>query len=101
VTDLDFTLRRGERLQAPRPAALADRGAVDAGDAGTRRPTLSHRCQGDPRGIEIDVQLPVGVLAVAVPSKAAFSPTTYIFVMWMVGSSLVLLAVATIFLRNR
>jgi len=56
---------------------------------------------GDPHGILIEVQLPRGVLAVEVPGKRLYSPTTYIFVMWMVGSSLVLLAVATIFLRNQ
>jgi two-component system osmolarity sensor histidine kinase EnvZ len=55
----------------------------------------------DPHGIQINVQLPEGVLAVEVPGKRLYSPTTYIFVMWMVGSSLVLLAVATVFLRNQ
>ena len=102
VTDLDFTLRRGERLQAPPPGggSLIEEQLMQAMQG---RVDLPYRidAQGDPRGIEIDVQLPVGVLAVAVPSKRLFSPTTYIFVMWMVGSSLVLLAVATIFLRNQ
>ncbi len=102
VTDLDFTLRRGERLQAPPPGggSLIEQQLMQAMQG---RVDLPYRidAQGDPRGIEIDVQLPVGVLAVAVPSKRLFSPTTYIFVMWMVGSSLVLLAVATIFLRNQ
>src|SRR6266436_6563933 len=102
VTDLDFTLRRGERLQAPPPGggSLIEEQLMQAMQG---RVDLPYRieAQGDPRGVEIDVQLPVGVLAVAVPSKRLFSPTTYIFVMWMVGSSLVLLAVATIFLRNQ
>jgi two-component system osmolarity sensor histidine kinase EnvZ len=102
VTDLDFTLRRGERLQAPPPGggSLIEEQLMQAMQG---RVDLPYRidAQTDPRGIEIDVQLPVGVLAVAVPSKRLFSPTTYIFVMWMVGSSLVLLAVATIFLRNQ
>ncbi len=102
VTDLDFTLRRGARLQPPPPGGgtLLEEQLMQAMQG---RVDLPYRidAQGDPRGIEIDVQLPVGVLAVAVPSKRLFSPTTYIFVMWMVGSSLVLLAVATIFLRNQ
>ena len=55
----------------------------------------------DPRRVEIKVQLSDGVLTVAVPRNRLYSSTTYIFVMWMVGSSLVLLAVATIFLRNQ
>src|SRR5713226_5274214 len=102
VTDLDFTLRRGARLQPPPPGggSLLEEQLMQAMQG---RVDLPYRidAQGDPRGIEIDVQLPVGVLAVAVPSKRLFSPTTYIFVMWMVGSSLVLLAVAIVFLRNQ
>ncbi len=55
----------------------------------------------DPRGLRIEVQLAQGVLRVEVPWDRLYSSTTYIFVMWMVGSSLVLLAVATLFLRNQ
>ncbi|MDH3593548.1 MAG: ATP-binding protein [Rhodospirillales bacterium] len=51
--------------------------------------------------VRIDVQLPVGVLAVRVPRQRLFSSTTYIFIMWMVGSSIVLFGVATIFMRNQ
>ena len=36
-----------------------------------------------------------------VPRKRLFSSTTYIFVMWMVGTSMVLFAVATVFMRNQ
>jgi two-component system osmolarity sensor histidine kinase EnvZ len=50
---------------------------------------------------EIKVQLADGVLSVGVPRNRLYSSTTYIFVMWMLGSSLVLLAVATVFLRNQ
>jgi two-component system, OmpR family, osmolarity sensor histidine kinase EnvZ len=52
-------------------------------------------------GAEIRVQLSDGVLWVGVPRNRLYSSTTYIFVMWMLGSSLVLLAVATVFLRNQ
>ena len=55
----------------------------------------------DDGGAEIKVQLPDGVLSVNVPRNRLYSSTTYIFVMWMLGSSLVLLALATIFLRNQ
>jgi len=53
------------------------------------------------RHVFIDVQLPNGVLNVVVSRKRLFSSTTYVFVMWMVGSSLILFAVATIFMRNQ
>lgn len=49
----------------------------------------------------IDVQLPDGVLSVIVPGTRLFSSTTYIFIFWMVGTSLILLAIAIIFLRNQ
>ncbi len=55
----------------------------------------------DDGSAEIKVQLSDGVLSVGVPRNRLYSSTTYIFVMWMLGSSLVLFAVATVFLRNQ
>jgi two-component system, OmpR family, osmolarity sensor histidine kinase EnvZ len=49
----------------------------------------------------ISIELHDGVLQVAAPRKRLFTPTTYIFVLWMAGSSLVLLAIASIFMRNQ
>jgi two-component system osmolarity sensor histidine kinase EnvZ len=51
--------------------------------------------------VQIDVQLADGVLRVLVPRKRLFSSTTYIFIMWMVGSSIVLFVVALLFMRNQ
>ena len=50
---------------------------------------------------EIRVQLPEGVLRVLAPERRLFSPTTYIFILWMVGSALVLFAIAIVFMRNQ
>jgi two-component system osmolarity sensor histidine kinase EnvZ len=65
-----------------------------------RRPfhmdTLSHE-----REVRIQVQLADGVMDVVVDRERLFSSTTYIFVMWMVGTSLLLFAIATIFMRNQ
>jgi two-component system, OmpR family, osmolarity sensor histidine kinase EnvZ len=101
VTDLEFTLSRGQKLPPPAWNGTMLEGQLAQAMKG--RVDLPYRIDeaGDPRGTEIQVQLAQGVLKVEVPSKRLFSPTTYIFVMWMVGSSLVLLAVATIFLRNQ
>jgi two-component system, OmpR family, osmolarity sensor histidine kinase EnvZ len=55
----------------------------------------------DERDILIAIQLPEGVLTIKAPRKRLYTSTTYIFMLWMVGSSLVLLSVATIFLRNQ
>ncbi len=53
------------------------------------------------RHVVIDVQLSEGVLHVVTSRKRLFSTTTYVFVLWMVGSSLILFGVATIFMRNQ
>ena len=42
-----------------------------------------------------------GVLQVVAPRRRLFSSTTYIFILWMVGSSLALFAVAILFMRNQ
>src|SRR5262252_7497576 len=102
VTDLDFTMRSGDTLGSPAVATgslIEDQltQAMQGRVAAPYRITASD----DPWGVRIAAQLPQGVLAVDVPRKRLYSPTTYIFVMWMVGSSLVLLAVAIVFLRNQ
>ncbi|MBF0334208.1 MAG: HAMP domain-containing protein [Alphaproteobacteria bacterium] len=56
---------------------------------------------GSEREIVVRVQLPDGVLSVTASRKRLFSSTTYIFVLWMLGMSLVLIGVATVFMRNQ
>lgn len=51
--------------------------------------------------VVVDIQMQESVLTVVVPGKRLFSVTTYIFIMWMVGTSLVLFAVASVFMRNQ
>ena len=51
--------------------------------------------------VKIDVQLPDGVLTIFVPRKRLFSSTTYIFIMWMVGTSILLFGVAVFFMRKQ
>ncbi len=53
------------------------------------------------RRIEILVQLPSGVLQVLAHKKRLFTSTTYVFMLWMIGSSLVLFAIAIVFMRNQ
>ena len=50
---------------------------------------------------EIRVQLPTGVLSVMSPERRLFSPTSYIFILWMMGSAMVLFTVAIVFMRNQ
>ena len=51
--------------------------------------------------VVIDLQLANGVLNIIVPGKRIFSSTTYIFITWMMCTSLVLCVVASIFMRNQ
>lgn len=102
LTNMEFALHRGARLPPPRPRGdtLVEEQLTTAMQG---RVDLPYRIDalGYPHGFRIEVQLAQGVLSANVPRELLYSPTTYIFVMWMVGSSLVLLAVATVFLRNQ
>ncbi|GAB6052754.1 ATP-binding protein [Magnetospira thiophila] len=78
---LDRTLRRALREYLPRPAQV-DSHSLD-------------------RQVIVTVQLSDGVLRVLVPTKRLFSSTTYVFVLWSAGLSLLLFGVAVIFMRNQ
>ena len=72
----------------------------DALEERVRRPFSINTIKKE-RRIEIKVQLPQGLLNVNVHEKRLYSSTPYIFLMWMIGSSLVLFAIAIIFMRNQ
>ena len=50
---------------------------------------------------EIRVQLNGGIIDVLVPRRRLFSYTSQVFILWMVGSGIVLFAVALVFMRNQ
>ncbi|MSO84568.1 MAG: HAMP domain-containing protein [Rhodospirillales bacterium] len=54
-----------------------------------------------PRLVTIEVQLSYGVLRALVPRKRLFSSTAIAFGLWTVGSSLILLGIAVVFMRNQ
>lgn len=51
--------------------------------------------------IVIRIQLSDGVLEVAAPRKRLYSSTMIVFILWMVGTSLLLTGIATLFMRNQ
>ncbi len=55
--------------------------------------------QGDWIGIQ--VQLDHGILKAIVPERRLFARATYIFLLWMLGSSIVLSGIALLFMRNQ
>ncbi|MGB0719088.1 MAG: ATP-binding protein [Bdellovibrionales bacterium] len=51
--------------------------------------------------IEVDVQLINGLLRMSLPQRRMYSSSGRIFLLWVFGSSFVLLAVAVVFMRNQ
>ncbi|MCH9845662.1 MAG: HAMP domain-containing protein [Alphaproteobacteria bacterium] len=51
--------------------------------------------------VVVQIQLAEGVMQVVIPQERIFSTTTYAFILWMVGSSLIIFMVASLFMRNQ
>ena len=99
--NLDLTLLDDIPLpEPPRPwiISLLDRKLTWALEDRLSYPFVVDTNAGDDL-VEIHVQLADGLLLAQVSRERLFSSTTYIFIMWMVGTSIVLFGVATIFMR--
>ncbi len=81
-------------------SGLMETALTRAIEAHVKKP-FSLDSESDDRLVIIKMQLSDGVLEIIVPNKRFFSTTTYIFVMWMVGTSLLLFGVAVIFMKNQ
>jgi two-component system, OmpR family, osmolarity sensor histidine kinase EnvZ len=55
----------------------------------------------DTRSVTIRLQLPEGVLDVVAPRKRLYAGTIFLFVGWVVGTALLLFAIAAMFMRNQ
>ena len=55
----------------------------------------------DPVSVLIRVQLPDGVLHIDAPRKRLYTGTIYLFFLWLVGTALILFAIAALFMRNQ
>lgn len=53
------------------------------------------------RAVEIMVQMPGGLLHVEAPAKRLFTGTVTVFVLWLIGSAMIVFAVAVLFMRNQ
>lgn len=107
--------RRGERHTTLRmevePLGFLDRSAseeVDSVEASLLR-ALDERLKRpyrlkpapNARHMRVEIQLAQGVLAVEVPRKRLFTTTTYAFVLWMIGTAILLVNIALLFMRNQ
>jgi two-component system osmolarity sensor histidine kinase EnvZ len=101
-TELLFAFHSGAQLPPPLPpgGSTLEAQLRNAMVKRVERPFTIDAVNSGQR-ILVGVQLLDGVLAVDVPLSRLYTPTTYIFILWMIGSSLVLLGVATMFLRNQ
>ena len=103
TTGLEISFEPGGILantNADPGSGLLERRLVQALNERVRRPFVldvwTH-----PREVWIDVQLSDGVLHARAQRERVFTSTVYIFLMWMVGSSLIFLAIASVFMRNQ
>jgi two-component system osmolarity sensor histidine kinase EnvZ len=55
----------------------------------------------DDRTVFVYVQLPDGVLVAEVPRKRLYTGMFYLFMIWLVGTALLLFAIAALFMRNQ
>jgi two-component system osmolarity sensor histidine kinase EnvZ len=90
LPDVSFTLRQ----------TLVDRNLGIALAELVKRPFLI-----DTRSLETEVEIHVqmdnGVLQIVAPRRRLFSSTTYVVILWMVGTSLALFTVAALFMRSQ
>ena len=103
VTSLSYSFHPGERLPPGLHSTNSSQIETQLAAAMAERVGRPFLIDGDfdPRDLVVSVEVPTGVMVVAVPRERLSTPTTYIFIMWMVGSALVLLAIASLFMRNQ
>jgi two-component system osmolarity sensor histidine kinase EnvZ len=98
---LSFTEGAGLPGEAPAPQdTILDKRIVEALDERLDYPFAidTHSLEED---VRVWVQMPSGLLRVTVQRKRLFSSTTYLLIFWTVGTGVLLVAVAMVFLRNQ
>lgn len=53
------------------------------------------------KAVEVHISTPQGLYSFSVPSRRIYTPTTEVFIGWMVGSSFLLSIIALLFMRNQ
>lgn len=87
-------------LPPPPLSGALDRAVEDAMAERVQRP---YRMDAESleREVVIRVQLSDGLLEIYAPKKRLFSSTTYVFILWMLGTAMLLFGIATVFMRNQ
>jgi two-component system osmolarity sensor histidine kinase EnvZ len=101
--EMTMRLEPGAALPTGRRATLI--GPVDEDLADALRTQVGRRFTvdwaSDPVSVLIRVQLSNAVLDVQAPRKRLYTDTIYLFVIWLVGSALLLFIIAALFMRNQ
>ncbi len=88
-------LQRASILESPAMQVLADE--IDS--------NLGHPfvmdITSEKKWTTVKVRLSKGVLSIAVPERRFYSSSGYVFLIWMVGSSLILMIISILFMRNQ
>ncbi len=95
---LDMSAPRGSQLDW-RKKLIAESLASEL-TAKVRRPFVLD-VDNEEKWVDVRVQLDNGVLQISLPQRRMFSSSSYIVILWMIGSSIILLTIATMFLRNQ
>ena len=101
--NLDLDILKGAKLPSPGPRpffSILDEALSDEIKRQIRRPYWIDTV-GRSNLIEIRVAIPDGVMRIMARRSQAYASNSHIFLLWMTGSSLVLLGVAILFLRNQ
>jgi two-component system osmolarity sensor histidine kinase EnvZ len=103
VTELVYAFRGGETLPAGMQATTGGGTEEQLAQAMVERVGRPFEIDGefDPRDLLVSVEMPDGVMEIAVPRRRLSTPTSSLFVLWLAGSSLVLLSIASVFMRNQ
>ncbi len=101
--DMTISLEEGGELPAPRPKpffSILDQTLSDQIENQIKRPFWIDTI-GDSRLVEIRIALDQGILRIFARRNSAYASNTHIFLLWMVGTSLVLIVISTLFLRGQ
>jgi two-component system osmolarity sensor histidine kinase EnvZ len=101
--ELDMHLEPGARLTRQKEANVLGPMDDDLANALANKLRLPSTMDWstDPHSVVVRVQLPDAVLTVDAPRKRLYTSTLYLFVLWMVGTAILLFAIAALFMRNQ
>ncbi len=103
--DLSIALQKGKALPAAKRNSLfrvVDR-SLDHALSDRLNAPFWFDASGDhyPAHVDIRVKVPQGVLRIIAPRDRAFATQGHIFILWIVGATLLLTGVAILFIRNQ